>query len=316
MSANHVVLGTGAIGRAIMDELVKRGETVRMVNRSGKMDEVPAGVEVMASDLYDQTKVKEVTRGAAVVYQSAQPNYFEWPTKFPPLQKSIIDGLTGSDAKLVLVENLYMYGESNGVPMTEDMPHNAHTRKGKTRSEMSNAAFAAHREGKLRVTAGRGSDFFGAWGLPTAAMGERTFYPMLNGKAANLVGNIDAPHTHTYIADFGKALVILGERSEADGQAWHVPNDNPRVTQREMAKMIAAEMGIAPKMSAMGKTMMWIGGLFIPEAKESVEMMYEFEQPFIVDSSKFENTFGMKATPMKEAIKETVAWYKSHPEKH
>ena len=166
------------------------------------------------------------------------------------------------------------------------------------------------------MTAGRGSDFFGPWGLPTAAMGERTFYPLLNGKAAGLVGTIDVPHTHTYIPDFGKALVILGERSEADGQAWHVPNDNPRVTQREMVKLIAAEMGIEPKMSAMGKTMMRIGGWFIPEAKESVEMMYEFEQPFIVDSSKFEKTFGMQATPMREAIKATVAWYKSHPEKH
>jgi hypothetical protein len=66
-------------------------------------------------------------------------------------------------------------------------------------------------------------------------------------------------------------------------------------------------------MSGMGRVMMWIGGLFIPEAKESFEMMYEFDQPFIVDSSKFESTFGMKATPMREAIKETVAWYKSHP---
>lgn len=315
MSINHVVLGTGAIGRAIAKELVKRGESVRMVNRSGKMDEVPAGVEMVASDLYDQAKVREVTRGAKVVYQCSQPNYFEWTTKFPSLQKSIIDGLTGSDVKLVLVENLYMYGESNGKPLMEDMPHNAHTRKGKTRSELSSAAFAAHHDGKLRVTAGRGSDFFGPWGLPTAAMGERTFYPLLNGKAANLIGNIDIAHTHTYIPDFGKALVILGERSDADGQAWHVPNDNPRVTQREMVQMIAVEMGVEAKMSAMGKTMMRIGGLFIPEAKEMVEMMYEFEKPFIVDSSKFENTFGMKATPMKEAIKETVAWYKSHPQK-
>ena len=313
MSVDHVVLGTGAIGRAIMEELVKRGETVRMVNRSGKMEEISAGVEVMASDLYDQAKVKEVPRGAKVVYQSAQPSYFEWPEKFPPMQKSIIDALAGNDTKLVLVENLYMYGESNGKPMTEDFPHNAHTKKGKTRSEMSQAAFAAHHAGKLRVTAGRGSDFFGPWGLPTTVMGERTFYPLLNGKAANLVGNIDVPHTHTYIPDFGKALVILGERSEADGQAWHVPNNNPHVTQREMLKMIAAEMGIEPKMSVMGKTMMWIGGFFIPEARESVEMMYEFEQPFIVDSSKFEKAFDMKATPMREAIKETVTWYKSHP---
>lgn len=131
MSVNHVILGTGAIGRAAMLELVKRGESVRMVNRSGKMDEAPAGVEVVAADLYDPARVKEVTRGAKVVYQASQPNYNEWVEKFPPLQKSIIDGLTGSNAKLVIVENLYMYGDVNGAPLTEDLPHNAHTRKGK-----------------------------------------------------------------------------------------------------------------------------------------------------------------------------------------
>lgn len=315
MTINHVVLGTGAIGRAIANELVGRGESVRMVNRSGRMDEVPPGVEVVASDLYDQARVREVTRGARVVYQSAQPNYFEWPGKFPPLQKSIIDGLTGSAIKLVIVENLYMYGATNGTPMTENMPHNAHTRKGKTRSEISKAALAAHRDGKLRVTMGRGSDFFGPRGLPTAVMGERTFYPLLNGKPAQLIGNIDLPHTHTYIPDFGKALVTLGERSESDGQAWHVPNDIPQVTQREMVMMIAEEAGVELKMNKMGRLMMAIGGLFIPEAKETLEMMYEFEKPFIVDSGKFEKTFGIKATPMREAIKETVKWFKSHPQK-
>ena len=287
MSVNHVVLGTGAIGRAVMEELVQRGESVRMVNRSGRMDEVPAGVEVKAADLYDQAQVREVTRGAKVAYQASQPNYFEWQEKFPPLQKSIIDGLAGTGAKLVLVENLYMYGATNGTPMTEDMPHNARTRKGRVRSEMSRAAFEAHQAGKLRVTAARGSDFFGPWGLPSS-MGERAIYPLLHGKAAGLIGNVNLPHTHTFTKDFGRALVILGERAEADGQAWHVPNDLPRVTQREMAAMFAEELGVEPKFSAMGKLMMWIGGFFVPEAKESVEMMYEFDQPFIVDSSKFE----------------------------
>ncbi len=314
MSVNHVILGTGAIGRAIAEELVSRGETVRMVNRSGRMDEKPLGVEVVASDLYDQAKVKEVTRGAKVVYQSAQPNYNEWQEKFPPLQKSIIDGLSGSGAKLVIVENLYMYGATNGTPMTEDMPHNPHTRKGRTRSEMSKAALAAHQDGRLKVTTARGSDFFGPWGLPST-MGERAFYPLLDGKPAQMVGRLDIPHTHTYVKDFGKALVVLGERSEADGQAWHVPNDMPRITQGEMVKVFAEIAGVEPRMSSMGKLMMWMGGFFIPEAKESVEMMYEFEQPFIVDSSKFEKIFGVKATPMRQALKETVAWYKSHPEK-
>jgi nucleoside-diphosphate-sugar epimerase len=314
MTINHVILGTGAIGRAVAEELVRRGESVRMVNRSGKMDEVPAGVEVVASDLYDQAKVKEVTRGAQVVYQSAQPPYSEWPQKFPALQKSILDGLTGSNARLVLVENLYMYGDTNGMPMSEDTPYNAHTRKGRVRGEISTAAFDAHQAGRVRVTAARGGNFFGPWGTDST-MGSRAFYPLLRGKPAQLIGRTDLPHTHTYLKDFGTALVILGERKEADGQAWHVPNDQPKMTQAQLVRMFAEEAGVEPKISSMGKLIMAIGGLFIPAAKATVEMMYEFEQPFVVDSSKFEKAFGMKATPVKEAIKETVAWYKSHPEK-
>jgi hypothetical protein len=30
---------------------------------------------------------------------------------------------------------------------------------------------------------------------------------------------------------------------------------------------------------------------------------------------RYEKAFGMKATPLCEAIRKTVAWYKSHPEK-
>ena len=313
MAVNHVILGTGAIGRAVAQELVRRGERVRMVNRSGKMDETPAGVEVIASDLYDPANVGAVTGGAKVVYQSAQPAYSQWPEKFPLLQKAILEGLSGSSAKLVLVENVYMYGDGQGKPMTEETSYDAHTRKGRVRGEISRAAFAAHQEGRVRVTAARGGNFFGPWGLDST-MGARAFYPLLRGKPAQLIGRIDLPHTHTYLRDFGAALVTLGERDEADGQVWHVPNDQPRMTQAELVRLFAEEAGVEPKIRSMGKTMMAIGGLFIPEAKETVEMMYEFDNPFIIDSGKFETMFGMKATPMREAIRETAAWYKSHPE--
>jgi nucleoside-diphosphate-sugar epimerase len=204
-----------------------------------------------------------------------------------------------------------MYGDTDGKPMTEDLPYNAHTRKGGVRGEISSAAFAAHKAGRLRVTAARGGNFFGPWGTDST-MGERAFYPLLRGKPAQLMGRTDLPHTHTYLKDFGTALVILGERAEADGQAWHVPNDQPTMTQGELVRLFAQEAGVEPKISSMGKGMMRIGGLFIPEARETVEMMYEFDKPFVIDSSKFERTFGLRATPIREAMKETVAWYKSH----
>jgi len=260
MSEIHVILGTGAIGRATAEELIQRGKTVCMVNRSGKLAEAPAGVEVVAADLYSPAKVRDVTRGAKVAYATVQPNYDEWPEKFPPLQQAIIDGLGGSGVKLVIAENVYMYGATNGIPMTEDMPHKAHTRKGKTRSDMSKAALAAHQEGKVCVASGRGSDYFGPWGLPST-MGERVFYPLLAGKAAQATGRLDLPHTHTYTRDFGRALVVLGERDDADGQAWHVPNDMPRFTQSDMIRMIAEEAGVKPRMSGRGKFMMMLGGI-------------------------------------------------------
>ena len=107
--------------------------------------------------------------------------------------------------------------------------------------------------------------------------------------------------------------MLLGERDEALGQAWHVPSDRPQITQRQFAELLYRETGHPVKASGVSKTVMAMAGLFIPGARESVEMMYEFEKPFIVDSSKFEQTFGVKATPITEAIKATAAWYRTHP---
>ena len=311
MSGLHVIFGNGAIGRAIANELIHRKKQVRVVNRTGNMLNPPVGIELVAADLYHPGEVRSVSKDAVVVYQCAQPAYYEWPQKFPPLQASIIEGLTGGTAKLVLVENMYMYGDTNGKILKEDLPYAAQTRKGRTRAELSRAALEAHRQGKLRVTVGRASDYFGPWGT-SSAMGDRVFPPLLKGKSAQVGGRLDVPHTYTYVPDFGKALVILGEKGEADGQAWHVPNDMPAITQGEFIRRFCEEAGVEPKISTMGKFMMSIGGLFIPEARESVEMMYEFEKPFVVDSSKFEKTFGMKATPLPVALRETAAWYKQN----
>ncbi len=313
MSELHVVFGAGPLGRSVVEELVRRGKTVRVVNRSGNMAEAPQGVELAAGDLYDSAAVRRLTQGAVAAYQCSQPPYGEWPQKFPPLQAAIIEGLTGSDAKLVIAENCYLYGDTDGKPLTEDLPAAASTRKGQVRAMMSEAALDAHRAGKVRVTIGRGSDFFGPWALGSA-VGERVFYPALAGKAASFSGKLDLPHTVTYISDFGRALVLLGERDEALGQAWHVPSDRPRITQRQFAELIYREIAHPLKVSSLSKEMMMLVGLFIPIAREAVEMMYEFEKPFVVDSSRFERTFGVKATPIEEAIKAAVGWYKAHPQ--
>jgi len=43
--------------------------------------------------------------------------------------------------------------------------------------------------------------------------------------------------------------------------------------------------------------------------REMVEMLYEFEEPFVLDHSAFAQAFGEDATPLREAIRQTVSWY-------
>lgn len=310
----HVIFGTGAVGTAIMKELVRKGKRIRMVNRSGKAPrgaaaDLLANVEICAGDAYSAEATRRLAAGAAVVYQAAQPEYHEWLEKFPPLQAAILEGAASAGAKLVVVENLYMYGDPNGRPITEDLPIKPAARKGQVRAAMSQALLEAHASGRVRVTMGRASDFFGPGYM---VMGEQVFYPALAGKRAAGIGNIDLPHSFTFTEDFGRALVMLGERDEALGRAWHVPTAPP-VTQRELIKMIFEAAGQPPKIGAMGRLMMRIGGLFVPGAREMVEMMYEFEKPFILDSSRFTRTFGMEATPLREAVAQTVAWFRANP---
>lgn len=309
MNANelHVIFGTGPVGIWTMRKLVEMGKSVRMVNRSGKAD-VPGGVEVVRADAYDLASAKAAARGATAIYQCAQPAYHEWVEKFPPLQANILEAAAGEGAKLILCENLYMYGDPDGKRITEDSPYNAHTRKGKVRRAMTDAAFAAHRAGKLRVVAGRASDFFGPYDM---VQGEQIFIPALTGKPVNLLGNPEMPHSFSYVRDFGAALAILGTHEEALGQAWIVPTPAP-ITQSALIKLVESEVGKPVKARAAGRFLLSMVGLFSKPASELVEMLYEFEKPFVVDSSRFERTFGMKPTPTADAIRETVAWFQQH----
>lgn len=302
----HVIFGTGPLGLATMRALVGRGRRVRMVNRRGRAD-VPAGVEVVRGDAHDDESTRGVCAGAAVVYQCAQPAYTAWVRQFPALQAGVLAGAEATGAKLVVAENLYLYGPVTGA-MTEQLPYAATTRKGRVRATMSEALLAAHRAGRVRVAIGRGSDFYGP-GVLESALGERVFFPALAGKAASALGDLDQPHTYTYIDDFGAALATLGERDEALGRAWHVPNA-PTITTRETIATIYRQLGLPPKMRGMGRLTLTLGGLAIPAARESIEMLYEFQRPFVVDHGDYARIFGEHATPLEEGLRATIAWYR------
>jgi len=306
MSSLHAVFGTGAVGMAVMEALVRRGYRVRMVNRSGHAS-VPSGVEVVGGDASDPGFSCQAATGASVLYQCLNPPYHRWVELFPALQAGVLAAAESTEAKLVVMENVYMYGLPQGRPLTEDRPYVAHTKKGRLRAMMTNELLDAHRRG-VRMTIGRASDYFGPRGGAQSILGDRVIPPALAGKPAQLLGNPDLPHTYTYIPDIGEALVLLGERDEALGQPWHLPNPET-LTTRQLVELIYQQADYPPKLRVAPKLLLRLMGLFNPTVRELVEMTYEFEEPFIVDSTKFQTQLGMTATPIQDALAQTVEWY-------
>lgn len=304
-----VVLGTGALGRAVAGELLARGRRVRLVNRSGRLAEVPAGAELRAADLTDPAAAATACAGADAAYLCANVPYTDWPAKWPPLAAGILEGAARAGTRLVYGDNLYSYGPVNG-PLHEELPAAATGPKGRVRARIAADFLAAHRAGRVRVAIGRASDFYGPWGTDASLLGSRVIPAALAGRPAQVIGSVDVPHTFTFLRDYARGLATLGARDEALGQVWHVPSAAP-TTQRALLALVWQEAGRgAPRFRAAPGWLVGALGLASPIMRELAEMMYEWERPYVMDHSKFERAFGAVTTPHREAVRETVAWFR------
>jgi nucleoside-diphosphate-sugar epimerase len=311
----HVVVGTGPVGAAVARTLVDRGtpaSSIRLVNRSGEpgASPGPSDLELVAGDVSDPDRAREVCAGAAVVYLCASPPYGRWPEAFPPLMDGAIAGAAAADARLVFADNCYMYGPVDG-PMTEDLPYDAETEKGTARAAVARRLLDAHEDGEVDAAIGRASDFYGP-GVRHSLVGERVFEPAITGDRVSLIGDPDAPHTVTYVDDFGEALVTLGADDRAPGRAWHVPNA-PTRSVREFVDLVAEVAGTDPTVRRVPTLLVRALGIVSSRIGETVEVFYQYDEPFVVDDTAFVETFGDRpaATPLPEGIARTIEWYRS-----
>jgi nucleoside-diphosphate-sugar epimerase len=310
MSENglHVVFGVGQVGAAVIAELAKSGTEVRAVSLHRPIV-LPEGVDWRNADVTDPEAAADAAKGASVVYQCLNAPYTKWPELFPILQRGVVAAAERTDALLVSLENVYGYGPTGGKPMREDHPLAATTVKGRTRASMTMELLAAADAGRVRIAIGRASDFFGA-GVTESALGERVFANAVSGKRADFIGNVDLLHTYSYVPDIAAGLVTLGTDERAIGGVWHLPGPET-VTTRAVIELVGGEVGRPVDIRKMPALAVRALGLFSPMMRGLAEMTYEFEEPFVLDTTKYRSTFGTAVTPLNSAIAETVAWYRS-----
>lgn len=307
----HVIFGAGQVGTPLMLELLAAGKRVRVVRRGAGA--VPAGVELMQGDAGDAMFCHAACAGAAAVYHCMNPAYSTrlWTELLPRYMGNLIAAAGDVGARLVVLDNLYMLGRTGGKTMNEDTAADPCSRKGEVRARVAERLFEMQRQGKVRAVTGRAADFYGPGGALTL-FGDYFWKPVLAGKAGMSPVDAATPHTYHYIPDVARGLAVLGcaeESQLAGAPVWMLPCQ-PAVSTREMTQRFAAVLGHDIPLNEMPRWVLDALGLVVPMVREIKEMAYQWDEPFIVDDSRFRAAFDHRPVAVEAAAQATVAWAK------
>jgi nucleoside-diphosphate-sugar epimerase len=305
----HTVIGAGQIGRQLARLLADAGHRVRIVRRGAPGAAMP-GVTWMQGDITDAAFADDACEGAAVVYHCANPpDYHRWDGVLQPLTRAVRGAATRAGARLVVLDNLYMYGRPGGQKLREDTAMEPCSEKGALRKELAEEMLAAHAAGELEVAIGRASDFFGP-STPMSVFGDRLLEALEHDKAIEAFGDVDLLRSYSYTPDVALGLAVLGTQPGAAGQVWHLPVSS-HVSSRAFIERFAEAMGRDSKIRVLPRWAVKAVGVFVKPIGAMVEMLYQWEEEFIVDDSKFRAAFGVEPTPLDQAVAETTAAWRA-----
>lgn len=302
----QTILGAnGTIGSLLAKELRAYTTNIRLVSRNPV--KVNQEDELFPADLTNAELVDKAVAGSTVVYLLVGFEYklSVWKQNWPRLMKAVIEACIRHKARLVFFDNVYLYDRTATGHMTEASRVNPSSEKGVVRKQVADMLMEAVQKGQLQALIARSADFYGP-GNQKSFLVEVVYKNFIKGKKANWFMDADKIHSFTYTPDAAKATALLGNAPDAWNQVWHLPTDPQRITGREMVSLFAKEMKQPDKLTVMPMWLLRILGIFIPVLREMPEMMYQYNQDYFFDSSKFSQRFAIQATPYAEGVKTLV----------
>ncbi|MBU6288142.1 MAG: NAD-dependent epimerase/dehydratase family protein [Chloroflexi bacterium] len=301
MSVHSVIGGNGTIGAVAVRHLAAAGCEVRIVQRHPRL--IEGAVATASADVFDLDGLTKAVEGSDVMYLILGLPYDAkvWLEGFPRAVSHAVEAARRVGARLVYFDNVYMYGPVQGV-MTEDTPDNPTTQKGLARARAARVLMEAVEKGAIRGLIARSADFYGDYRPfdQVKAIAEK----LEKGRKAQLLLRADKVHSLTYIPDAGRAVAVLGQQADAFDAIWHMPTDPNALTGAQLVELIGALLGKEARHTVLPKLLLRMVGLFDGTVRGLLEMSYQFEQDYRVDSSKITQAYGLTATPMRQGLAE------------
>ncbi len=288
--SKNVIFGYGNIGKLVAKELEKKGDDVVVASRRAeKVD----GFSAVICDTTNKESVLKATAGAdRIIVTIGLPYKLKvWQKDWPVIIDNIIEAAKTNNCKIAFFDNIYLYGPAPLLnPISENHPRNTPSKKGVVRKLLVEKLETAMAQG-VPVVIGRSADFYGPGA--SNSMITMAIDAMVLGKKGYYLGQPAKLHSFAYIPDTALAFSLLLFANDTYGQTWHLPVA-PAITGNEIMQMAtwgATTKYIKPKWQAMPKKNAKIARLFVPPLRELYEMMYQFENDYVMDSSKFMKRF-------------------------
>ncbi|GAB3649167.1 SDR family oxidoreductase [Echinicola sediminis] len=304
----QTILGSGGIiGTLLAKELRTYTNKVRLVSRSPKS--VNANDELFPANLLEFKEVQRALKDTKTAYLTVGFPYKTklWQVFWPKVMDNVLRACSENQVKLVFFDNVYMYDPNFIGQMTELTPIRPVSKKGLIRAKTQDMLLEAVAKGELEALIARSADFYGPNTPLKSILTEMVFKPLSKSKRAKWFGNSHSPHSFTFTQDAAKATALLGNTPDASNQVWHLPTAPNPPSGKEWIHMIAKEMGVSPHYQIIPKWVFNLSEIFIPFMKELNEMLYQYERPYVFDSTKFEKLFFFKPTDYLEGIRRIIS---------
>lgn len=289
----YVVVGAGPVGRETARLLGEQGHDVVLTSRSVGSHALE-NVRVVQADATNAAELSRISRGADAIFMCAMATYHRWPSDFFPIIDGTVRAAEAVGAKLIVLGNLYGYGQNADSPLRSDMALDPTSRKGTARTIMWQRAVRAN----VPAIEVRSSDYLGHDAISYFSL--VALPSIIEGKPVAFIGNLDATHAWAFTKDVAKTLVAASRYTGEWGRAFHVPSQyaSPRELIQRAAAMLGREVSEARSYS-------------IPEMEELgmhelIEMSYLFDNPLLVDFSDAEMLLGVKASRLEVMIADTL----------
>ncbi|WP_336469857.1 NAD-dependent epimerase/dehydratase family protein [Bacillus massiliigorillae] len=303
-----VVLGaSGGMGYALVEEL--RARKIKTVAAARNLEKLqayfPSQDIIKASiDVFDLASLIQETKDCTHFFLTVNISYSKWEKDLPIIFGNVITAATKNNAKIILVDNIYAYGESNNNIVSEETLMQPHTKKGKIRLQLANMLHLSN----VPYIIAHFPDFYGPNAISTLL--HYTFDLIIQNKMARYLGDQKIAREFIYTPDGAKALLEIAINEDNYNQHWNIPGAGT-ITGEEIIAIAKSQTNYSKKVGTVNKNMLRFIGLFDAQLKEAVELYYLFERPVVLDGKKYEENIGkLPATPYSQGITETLSFMK------